>query len=137
MPDKKKGQELAIVSLLEDDAFRIVSQIGYLRDDVIGYTVVKKCLEKQFAPPGVKFEWQRKLYMAQQKSAESLTEFAARLRMLADRAFLHGNRKTGWKWHAVTNLLMVSFLPQYTAEVVAKAAADFGRCCHAGQRPPS
>ena len=46
-----------LVSLLEDDAFafRIVSHIGYLRDDVIGYTVVKKCLEKQFAPPG--FTW--------------------------------------------------------------------------------
>ena len=48
---------------------------------------MKKCLETQFAPPGVEFEKQRKLHMAQQKSAEPLTEFAARLRMLADRAF--------------------------------------------------
>ena len=85
VPDEKKGQEL--VSLLEDEAFRIVSQMGFLCDDAIDYTAVKKCLEKQFAPPGVELEWQRKLHMAQQKSAESLTEFAARLRMLADRAF--------------------------------------------------
>ena len=39
------------------------------------------------AIPGVELEWQRKLHTAQQKSAESLTEFAARLRMLADRSF--------------------------------------------------
>ena len=75
VPDEKKGQEL--VSLLEDEAFRIVSQIGYLSDDAIDYTAVKKCLEKQFAPPGVELEWQRKLHTAQQKSTESLTEFAA------------------------------------------------------------
>ena len=85
VPDEKNSQEL--VSLLEDEAFHIVSQMGYLRDDAIDYTAVKKCLEKQFAPPSVEFEWQRKLQMAQQKSAESFTEFAAQLRMLADRAF--------------------------------------------------
>ena len=85
VPDGKKGQEL--VSLLEDEAFRIVSQMRFLSDDAIDYTAVKNCLEKQFAPPGVEFEWQRKLHMAQQQNAESLTEFAARLRMLADRAF--------------------------------------------------
>ena len=99
VPDGKKGQEL--VSLLEDEAFRTVSQMGFLCDDAIDYTAptaVKKCLEKQFAPPGVELEWQRKLHMAQQKSAESLTEFAARLRMLADRAFpciMATGRQTG------------------------------------------
>ena len=36
MPDEKKGQEL--VSLLEDEAFCIVSQMGC--DDAIDYTVV-------------------------------------------------------------------------------------------------
>ena len=75
VPDEKKGQEL--VSLLEDEAFRIVSQMGYLSDDAIDYTAVKKCSEKQFAPPGVELEWQRKPHTAQQKSAESPTEFAA------------------------------------------------------------
>ena len=39
--------------VLEDESFRIVSQMGYLSDDAIDYTAVKKCLEKQFAPPGV------------------------------------------------------------------------------------
>ena len=126
VPDKKKGQEL--VSLLEDEAFRIVSQMGFLCDDAIDYTAVKKCLEKQFAPPGVELEWQRKLHMAQQKSAESLTEFAAQLRMLADRAFP--------SWQPEDRLEMArnqwcSFI-HHTAETVARAAADIGRCYHSG-----
>ena len=87
IPNEKKGQEL--VSLLEDEAFRIVSQMGYLSDDAIDYTAVKKCLEMQFAPPGVELELQRQLHTAQQKSAESLTEFAA---CWPIDLFHHGNR---------------------------------------------
>ena len=56
VPDEKKGQEY--VSLLENEALRIVSQMGYLSDDAIDYTAVKKCLEKQFAPSGIELEWQ-------------------------------------------------------------------------------
>ena len=85
IPDEKKGQEL--VSLLEDDAFRIVSQMGLLCADKVEYTAVKTCLQRQFSPAGVELEWQRRLHAAQQKSTESLTEFAGRLRMLADKAF--------------------------------------------------
>ena len=36
VPDRKKGQEL--ISLLEDEAFCIVSQMGFLSDDAIDYT---------------------------------------------------------------------------------------------------
>ena len=39
IPDEKKGQEL--VSLLEDDAFRIVSQMGLLCADNVEYTAVR------------------------------------------------------------------------------------------------
>eukprot|EP00731_Ephydatia_muelleri_P023225 Em0015g808a len=85
IPDEKKGQEL--VSPLEDDAFRIVSQMGFLCADNVEYTAVKMCLQRQFSPAGVELEWQRRLHAAQQKSTESLTEFAGRLRMLADKAF--------------------------------------------------
>ena len=40
---------------------------------------MKKCLKKQYAPPGVELEWQRKFHTTQQKQGESLTEFSARL----------------------------------------------------------
>ena len=39
---RKEGQEL--VSLLEDDAFRIVSQMGLLCADTVEYAAVKTCL---------------------------------------------------------------------------------------------
>ena len=49
IPRDKRGQELA--SLLDDEPFRIVSQMGLLRvDSGIDYAAVKECLEKQFAP---------------------------------------------------------------------------------------
>ena len=86
IPEEKRGQEL--VSLLaEDDAFRIVSQMGLLCADTVEYAAVKTCLQRQFSPEGVELEWQRRLHTAQQKKTESLTEFAGRLCMLADKAF--------------------------------------------------
>ena len=75
VPDEKKGQEL--VSLLEDKAFRILSQMGNLCDKPIDNTAVKKCLVKQFVPSGIEFKWQQKIHMS---------KFATWLRMLADRA---------------------------------------------------
>ena len=57
IPDEKKGREL--VSLLEDDAFRIVSQMGLLCADKVEYAAVKMCLQRQFSPAGVGLEWQR------------------------------------------------------------------------------
>ena len=52
----------------------------------VDYSAVKKCLKKQYTPPGVELEWQWKLHTVQQKQAESQTEFLARLHMLANRA---------------------------------------------------
>ena len=83
LPNDKQGQEL--VSLLEDEPFRIVSQMDV--ETGIDYAAVKKCLEGQYAPLGVELDWQRKFHAAQQKQTESLIEFSARLRMLADRAY--------------------------------------------------
>ena len=80
VPRDKRGQELA--SLLDDEPFRIVSQMGLLRvDSGIDYAAVKECLEKQFAPSGLQLEWQRKFHTGQQEQAESLIAFSARLRM--------------------------------------------------------
>ena len=62
IPEEKRGQEL--VSLLEDDAFRIVSQMGLLCADTVEYAAVKMCLQRQFSPAGVKLEWQRRLLTA-------------------------------------------------------------------------
>eukprot|EP00731_Ephydatia_muelleri_P033149 Em0025g105a len=81
VPRDKRGQELA--SLLDDEPFRIVSQMGLLRvDSGIDYPAVKECLEKQFAPSELQLEWQRKFHTGQQEQAESLIAFSARLRML-------------------------------------------------------
>ena len=86
VPEDKRGQELA--SLLDDEPFRIVSQMGLLNFySGIDYAAVKECLEKQFAPSGIQLEWQRKFHTGQQGQAESLIEFSARLRMLVDKAY--------------------------------------------------
>ena len=86
VPRDKRGQELA--SLLDDEPFRIVSQMGLLRvDSGIDYAAVKECLEKQFAPSGLQLEWQRKFHTGRQEQDESLIAFSARLRMLVDKAY--------------------------------------------------
>eukprot|EP00731_Ephydatia_muelleri_P005922 Em0003g170a len=79
VPRDKRGQELA--SLLDDEPFRIVSQMGLLWvDSGIDYAAVKECLEKQFAPSGLQLEWQHKFHTGQQEQAKSLIAFSARLR---------------------------------------------------------
>ncbi|KAL5473838.1 hypothetical protein EMCRGX_G028399 [Ephydatia muelleri] len=85
VPDNKRGEEL--VALLEDDAFRVVSQSGFVSGDGVEYEEVKKCLQEQYAPKGVELEWQRKLHSAHQERPETLLEFSGRLRMLADKAY--------------------------------------------------
>ena len=86
VPAEKRGEEL--VSLYEDDAFRIVSQLGFIGSDGVEYNAVKMCLKEQFAPRGVELEWQRKLHSAYQERQETLLEFSGRLRMLVDKAYL-------------------------------------------------
>ncbi|KAL5497454.1 hypothetical protein EMCRGX_G013927 [Ephydatia muelleri] len=85
VPDNKRGEEL--VALLEDDAFRVVSQSGFVSGDGVEYEEVKKCLQEQYAPKGVELEWQRKLHSAHQERPETLLEFSGPLRMLADKAY--------------------------------------------------
>ncbi|KAL5501942.1 hypothetical protein EMCRGX_G008625 [Ephydatia muelleri] len=85
VPAEKRGEEL--VSLLEDDAFRIVSQLGFIGSDEVEYDAVTTCLKEQFAPRGVELEWQRKLHSAYQERQETLLEFSERIRMLVDKAY--------------------------------------------------
>ena len=62
--------------------FRIMNQMGLLNfDSGIDYAAVKECFEKQFAPSGILLEWQRKFHTGQQRQAEMLIEFSARLHM--------------------------------------------------------
>ena len=49
VPAEKRGEEL--VSLLEDDAFRIVSQLGFIGSDGVEYDAVKTCLKEQPQQP--------------------------------------------------------------------------------------
>ena len=84
LPEEKKGAEL--VSLLEDEPFRIVSQLG-LVSETVEYGAVKACLARHFAPDGVELEWQAKMHVARQKAGESVLEFAGRLRVLADKGY--------------------------------------------------
>ena len=84
LPEEKKGAEL--VSLLEDEPFRIVSQLG-LVSETVEYDAVKACLASHFSPDGVELEWQAKMHVARQKAGESVLEFAGRLRVLADKGY--------------------------------------------------
>ena len=83
IPPAKKATEL--ISLLGDEPFRIVCQLGL--DDTTDFNAVRRHLEQQYAPIGLEREWQYKLQHCQQKRQQSLTEFAAELRMLVDKAY--------------------------------------------------
>ena len=83
IPVEKKVKELFV--LLEDDPFRIVSQLGLLEST--DYRVVKSCLQQHFAPVGTELQWQNRLQNYYQKVVESQPEFAGKLRLLTDCAF--------------------------------------------------
>ena len=76
IPEEKKVKELCV--LLEDDPFRIMSQLGLLEST--DYRVVKSCLQQHFGPVGTELEWQNRV-------VESLPELAGKLRLLTDCAF--------------------------------------------------
>ena len=73
-----------ILSLLEDEHFRVINQLGLILTDY--YDTIKKELQQQFSPCGIKLEWQFKLQSRRQQPAETLAEFAGQLRMPTDRA---------------------------------------------------
>ena len=74
-----------LLSLLDDEPFRVISQQGLV--DSPSYDSVVKCLRALYAPEGNQLEWQRKLQSRMQKTGELLVEFAGELRVLADRAY--------------------------------------------------
>ena len=78
-----QGKEL--LSLLDDEPFRIASQIGLVAE--VNPEVVKTSLREQFCPVGNELEWQLKLHERRQKSNKKLSEFAGSLRVLADKAY--------------------------------------------------
>ena len=83
IPPEKRARE--ILSLLEDEPFRVVSQLGLILTD--DYDAIKKELQQQFSPCGTEPEWQFKLQSRRQQPGETLAEFAGQLRMLTDRAY--------------------------------------------------
>ena len=105
LPEEKKGAEL--VSLLEDEPFRIVSQLG-LVSETVEYDAVKACLASHFSPNGVELEWQAKMHVARQKAGESVLEFAGRLRVLADKGYSSCHQRGACRL-LVTNLSRVFF----------------------------
>ena len=74
-----------LLSLLDDEPFRVISQQGLV--DSPSYDSVVKCLRALYAPEGNQLEWQRKLQSRMQKTGEQLVEFAGELWVLADRAY--------------------------------------------------
>ena len=74
-----------LLSLLEDEPFRVVSQHGLLEID--DFHAVTECLRQHYAPGGNELEWQFKLQTRTQKPGEQLADFAGALRMLADKAY--------------------------------------------------
>ena len=64
--------------LLEDEAFRVVTQLGL---------ACSKGLQQQFATEGNKLEWQYQLRSRMQKPGEKFAEYAGHLHVLADKAY--------------------------------------------------
>ena len=80
---QKQAQEL--LSLLEDEPFRIADQSG-----LIGETDVKKvrsALTHHFSPEGNELEWEMMFHQRVQKQEEKLSESAGDLRRLPDKAY--------------------------------------------------
>ena len=73
-----------LLSLLEDEPFRVVSQQGLVSS--MEYKVVIKCLGDFYALIGNELEWQLKFQSRTQKPSKQLLEFVGTLRVLADRA---------------------------------------------------
>ena len=84
IPQAKLAREL--VSLLEDEPFRVVSQLD-LASEHLSFQDIVTCLEQHYAPQTNALQWQHQLLNRKQGSDESLTKFAGELRMLADKAY--------------------------------------------------
>ena len=74
-----------LISLLGDEPFRVVAQLGLLEST--NYKTVVETLRQQFSPKGNELEWQHRLQTRTQRSAEQLVEYAGALRVLADKAY--------------------------------------------------
>ena len=83
IPDAQWSREL--ISLLEDEPFRVVVQLALLEST--DYSTVVETLRHQFSAKGNELEWQHRLQTRTQGSGEQLVEYAGALRVLADKAY--------------------------------------------------
>ena len=83
IPAEKRAKEL--LSCLDDEPFRIVNQLGLVNS--VDYGLLKKELQKHYAPEGNELEWQYRLQSRRQKLGEPLSEFAGELRVMVDKAY--------------------------------------------------
>ena len=94
IPQAKLAREL--VSLLEDEPFRVVSQLD-LASEHLSFQDVVTCLEQHYGPQTNALQRQHQLLNRKQGSDESLTKFAGELRMLADKAYPEWTVKQRWE----------------------------------------
>ena len=83
LPEEQWAAEL--LPLLDDEAFRVVSQLGL--ESSTDYGAITASLKHQFSPKGNELEWQHKLQTRRQQPGEQLVQYAGALRMLADKAY--------------------------------------------------
>ena len=102
--ESMQGTEL--LSLFQDETFRIASQIGLVAED--NPEVVKTSLKEQFCPVAHELERQLKLHEGRQNPNETLSEFAASLRVLADNTYPDLNRLEIAKNRYIQGLLISS-----------------------------
>ena len=80
---EKKANKL--ISLLDDEPFRIANQLGLIGEG--DFKKVKEALQKQFGPAGNVLEWQIFLNQRLQKPGDKFAEFAGDLHRLSDKAY--------------------------------------------------
>ena len=83
IPEEQWAAEL--LPLLDDEAFRVVSQLGL--ESSTDYGTIVATSKQQFSPKENKLEWQHKLQTRRQQSGEELIQYAGALRVLADKAY--------------------------------------------------
>ena len=83
IPEEEWAAEL--LPLLDDAAFRVVSQLGL--ESSTDYGALTTSLNKQFFLMGNELEWQPKWHTQRQQPGEQLIQYAGALRVMADKAY--------------------------------------------------
>ena len=83
VPEEQWRKDL--ISLLEDEPFPAVAQLGLLEST--DYKTVVETLRQQFSPKANELEWQHWLQTRTQGSGKQLVEYVGALHVLADKAY--------------------------------------------------